>query len=113
MFEGMYALKFRGQSGIGGGVLVLDRGRVYGTDFGASYDGVYVPSAKLPGCIDAHIHLDVPPGVALVTGVPPQPMAYGFDIDCTFAPKRTTPITIQTPFGNVEAEFTFLRNIPS
>jgi DNA-binding transcriptional regulator YiaG len=112
MLEGMYAIKFRGQSGEGIGVLVLDRGRIYGSDTGVMYDGTYAPSTSSRDHIDAHIRLTVPPGVALVTGIPAQPMSYGFDIDCTINPRSSTPVTVQTPFDPVEVVFTFLRNLP-
>jgi len=112
MYEGMYQCVFQGASGPGLGVFVLSRGTVFGSDGAVQYDGVYKPSAR-PGYVDLALHLSVPPGVALVQGVPPQPMSYSFDVNCSFPIRGTELLTVQTPYGPVLAEVKFLRTVPN
>jgi hypothetical protein len=51
--------------------------------------------------------------VPLVQGVPAQAVAYGFDLDCSFAARGVTVVGIETPFGRVKAQVTFLRPVPA
>ena len=113
MAEGMYKFDYQGTTGSGLGVMVLSRGRVFGSDGGVQYDGTCEPSRTQPGYVDVHLHLSVPPGVALVQGVPPQTMSYGFDLACSFAARGSTSVNVATPFGPVLAQITFLRPIPA
>lgn len=137
MYDGMYSFEFQGtqnaglgalaqdsqatglgilarqKPNIGLGALVLSDGRVFGSDGGVLYDGSYEPSPSQPGCVDVKLHLTVPPGIPLVQGVGPQPMTYGFDLDCTFSARGTTDLAVLTPYGSVNATITFLRDIPT
>lgn len=113
MPEGMYKFSFVGTTGTGLGVIILERGRVFGSDGAVQYDGTYEPSTDRRGYVSVHVHLTVPPGVPLVQGVPAQPMSYGFDIDCAFASRGTTPVSVQTPFGPVQGHIAFLRAVPA
>ncbi len=113
MYEGMYKVTFQGAKGTGLGVLVMQRGRVFGSDGGVQYDGAAKPSESRPGFADVQLHLTVPPGVPLVQGVPPKAMSYGFDLECSIAVRGTTPLTVQTPFGPVRAVVEFLREVPA
>jgi transcriptional regulator with XRE-family HTH domain len=113
MVDGMYKLDFRGAQGEGVGVLVLDRGRVYGSDEGVLYDGTYELSPIKSGYVDAKLYITVPSGIGLVQGVPPQPMQYGFDLECSFMAGGASQFAVQTPFGPVQASMSFLRPIPN
>ena len=113
MYEGMYSFQFQGAQGNGLGVLVLSGGRVFGSDGGVRYDGSYEPSQSRAAHVDVKVHLTVPPGVGLVQGVPPQTMTFGFDLNCTFATRGTTNVTVPTPYGPVAGVVTFLRDIPN
>jgi hypothetical protein len=113
MYEGMYGVVFHGKAGTGAGMLVMSRGRVFGSDGGVSYDGAYKPTEGRAGYADVQLHLSVPPGVPLVQGVPPQPVAYGFDLNCSIAARGTTELNVQTPFGPVQATVRFLRDVPA
>jgi hypothetical protein len=114
MYEGMYRVMFEGQDGEGFGMVTLSRGALCGIDVGGvQYDGTYEPSANKPGYIDTKFKLSVPPGVSLVQGVPPQPMPYSFDLNCSFAARGITPLSVETPFGPVQAKVEFMRAIPN
>jgi transcriptional regulator with XRE-family HTH domain len=113
MYEGMYLFSYHGQKGGGHGLLVLMNGAVFGYDGGVHYDGSYQPSASTPGNVDVNLHMTIPPGVALVQGVPPQPMSYGYDLDCSFNPNETTNLMVQTPFGPVQATIRLARKLPN
>jgi hypothetical protein len=113
MYEGMYRFDYQGKEGAGLGVLILARGRAFGSDGGVQYDGTCEPSAAQPGYVDVHLQLTVPPGVPLVQGVPAQPVAYSFDLDCSFAARGVTGFRVETPFGPVQGEVTFLRSVPT
>lgn len=110
MHEGMYLFTFAGTSGQGLGVMVLQSGIAYGTDGGIRYDGTYVP--HLSGEAVVSLKLSVPPGTALVQGVPAQPMEYSFDLTLTIKLGGITPLKIQTPFGPVNATVSYLRPLP-
>jgi hypothetical protein len=113
-YEGMYTVTFHGRTGEGLGVFVLTQGAAFGADSGSvQYDGIYQPSATQPGSIDITLRVSVPPVVALVQGVPPQPIPYSFDLSCSFAARGQTPLTVQTPFGHVQAQIDFIRSIPN
>ncbi len=113
MSEGMFYIEYEGAEGFGHAALVLAEGRVFGADGRVLYDGRYEPSILQPGYVTANVHLTVPPGTPLVQGVPPQPMAYGFDVCCSFAVRGDTKVTVQTPFGPVNGVIHFLREVPT
>jgi DNA-binding transcriptional regulator YiaG len=111
--EGMYSFQFAGAQGAGVGALVLNNGRAFGSDGGVLYDGTYEPNRSRPGFVDVKLHLTVPPGTALVQGVPPQPMTFGFDLACTFSTRGQTDVSVATPYGHVQGRVSFLRDVPS
>ena len=112
MLDGMYSFQIHGRDGDGMGVLILDRGRIFGSDGGVLYDGTYKPSATI-GCLDISLWLTVPPNVALVTGAAPQPFEYGFGLAGTIAARGETELDVRTPSGQVSALLKYLREIPS
>lgn len=112
MFDGMYGFAYQGVSGVGSGTIVLDRGRIFGHDGGVQYDGAYAPSSQGPGHLDINLRLTVPPGIALVQGVPPQPHQYSFDLTCTIRAQGASDVQIATPYGPVGAHVRFLRPLP-
>ncbi len=111
--EGMFSFQFEGAQGAGLGALVLNNGVAYGSDGGVLYDGTFEPNKSKSGYVDVKLHLTVPPGVALVQGVPPQPMTFGFDLACTFSARGTTNVTVATPYGQVNGRVSFLRDVPN
>lgn len=114
MYEGMYAMTFRGGAGEGWGTLVLQGGSIYGHDVGgARYDGAYSPVPGRPGYLDIQMKVTVPPGVALVTGVPAQPIGYWFDLATTVAARGESDLEVQTPRGPVRAVIRFVREVPN
>jgi hypothetical protein len=112
MYEGMYSIQFRGQAGVGLGVLVLMAGRVFGSDGGVAYDGHYEPSKNRKGYLDVTLKITVPAGVALVQGVASQPAAYWFDLQASFHAQDNTSLKVETPYGPVHVTVTYLRGLP-
>ena len=114
MKEGFYSITFMGTAGnVGVGVLVLDTGFIVGVDIGGvRYDGEYKYNPKTE-MLDADVTLTVPPGVPLVTGIPPQNKEWSFTFQVSF-PRETpqTPILVQTPTGPVNVVIRFLRGFP-
>lgn len=111
--DGLYRVDYQGHAGGGYGIMALTQGNVAGIDEGGvEYDGTFAP-APASGMVDAQLHLTVPPGVALVQGVPPRAMKYGFDMEVRFAIRGKTQLTVQTPFGPVQAVITHLRTLPN
>jgi hypothetical protein len=113
MCEGMYLFTYQGHTGVGLGMIVLTDGHAFGTDTGVQYDGTYAPSPTRPGFVDLQLKATVPPGIGLVQGVPPQPVEYRFDLNCTFPARGSADLQIPTPFGAVRAQVRFLRDIPA
>jgi hypothetical protein len=112
MCEGMYLFTYQGQKGAGLGMIVLTEGRAFGTDTGVRYDGTYGPNPTRPGLVDLQLKATVPPGIGLVQGVPPQPVEYHFDLNCTFPARGAADLQIPTPLGPVRVQVKFLRDIP-
>lgn len=113
MNEGMFGFEFQGAQGSGFGALVLKNGHAFGSDGGVLYDGTYEPTPSKVGNVDVKLRLTIPPGIALVQGVAPQPMTYSFDLDCTFSTRGETNISVQTPYGAVHGRVFFLREVPN
>lgn len=113
--EGFYKFMYEGAAGFGGGILVLDTGFVVGADVtGAEYDGTYKynPNTNM---LDVQITLTVPPGVALVTGMPPSTDEYKIEIGAPFPREFETPVPIDldTPTGPVRVVVTKIRDFPT
>ena len=114
MKEGFYSITYAGATGdVGFGIIALDSEVIVGADVaGGRYDGEYKDNPKTE-MIDANIMLTVPPGVPLVTRVPPQDKEWSFTFQASF-PRETpqTPILVQTPTGPVNVVIRFLRSFP-
>ena len=79
MRDGMYGIKFQSRQGAGMGLLILDNGRVYGTDTeGVRYDGEYLFDENT-GFADVKAKVTFPPNVKAVFGVS-NPYEWSFDI---------------------------------
>ena len=113
MYEGMYAFDYAAGHGTGTGVLVAVKGQVFGSDGDVQYDGFYGPSPDGDGMMNLHLRVTVPPGVPLVTGIPPLPTAYGFGLDLKVNPRGGTAGTVNTPTGPVDVVVRYLRSLPS
>ena len=113
MRDGMYGISFQGQQGVGMGVLILENGRVYGTDTqGVRYDGEYLYSEST-GLADVKIKVTFPPNVRAVFGIS-NPYEWAFDITTSFNPKQNSgPLTVRSSVGQpINAQFVFLRTLP-
>lgn len=112
MMEGLYSLTFQGRHGHGLGAVVFMAGRVFGSDGGVQYDGVYEPNPTKAGHFDLTLKLTVQPGVELVQGVGAKPYEYNFDLKVT-VPAKGGQQVVSTPFGPVAAQLNFLRGVPA
>jgi transcriptional regulator with XRE-family HTH domain len=112
MPEGMYLVEMKGLAGDGLAMLVLQGGRVFGSDSQVLYDGTYEPSPALPGCLDLQLKVTVPAGVPVIQGVPAQPVEYRYDLAVNIRARGSTSLHVKTPFGLVNAKVTFVREIP-
>lgn len=110
--DGMFEIVYQGRTGAGTGVLVLMAGRVFGSDGGVLYDGTYEPSSSNSDFLDVYLRCTVPPGIGLVTGVPPQKMTYSFDLSAKIRSRGETRVKVETPYGPVGATVRFLREVP-
>ena len=114
MIEGIYHVTFRGHADWGMGVVVFQKGMIAGADAaGAIYDGHYVEN---PDAIDLQVTLTVPPGATLVTGTPPQPRAFKFEIKASIPTRNLETgeyVTVDTGFGPVNVIFRKLRDLPN
>jgi transcriptional regulator with XRE-family HTH domain len=112
MPEGMYLVEYGANAGTGAGMLVLEKGSIYGIDTEmGKYDGEYGPS-KLAGHTHLKIRVTIPAGTALVQGVPAQPADYAFFIESDVKTTKETSFVQVTPFGDVQVKMKRLRDIP-
>lgn len=113
MRDGWFAISFQGPQGAGMCILVLDGGRVYGTDKqGVRYDGEYVFDEKTG---NAHVRVKVtfPPNVASVVGIS-NPYEWTLEASTTFDPIiKSGPLAVQTSMGPLKAEYVYLRTPPT
>ena len=112
LVDGMYSVQFTGVAGVGLAALILDRGRVYGSDSLVQYDGDYHVSSKA-GLVDLAVTALVPPNVQLVQGYPKQPVAFQFGLKCSLRPGSSGQVLIQTDLGPVNAHFQYMRSLPA
>lgn len=113
MRDGMFGITFQGKQGAGMGVLVLDNGRVYGTDTeGVRYDGEYL-FHEATGLADLKLKVTFPPNVASVFGIS-NPYEWSFDVTATINPKvKSGPVAVKSSLGlPLNAQYVFLRNLP-
>lgn len=111
-YDGLYLVEYEGRAGTGSAALVFMNGVVFGHDGGVQYDGSFEPSPGLPNHMDVRLRLIVPPGVALVQGVPPQPAEYNFTINVRVPTSGRTPLRADTPYGPVAFQIGRLRGLP-
>jgi len=113
MRDGMFGISFQGQQGYGMGVIILDNGRVYGTDVGGvRYDGEYLfdePSRLA----NVKVKITFPPNVQSVFGIS-NPYEWAFDLTTSFDPRQNSgPLSLKTSIGkSINAQFVFLRSLP-
>jgi len=113
MRDGMFGIRFQGHESVGMGVLILDNGRVYGTDTeGVRYDGVYLFNED-SGIAGLTIKVTFPPNVRSVFGVS-NPYEWAFDVTTTFDPRQNSgPLEVKTSLGApIKAQYVFLRSLP-
>jgi hypothetical protein len=110
--NGIYALTFRGASGVGMGLLELRNGIAAGADAtGATYDGTYEETEQ---DIRLDLSMTVPAGVALVQGTLPRPMQYSVPFHATIpktAIETSAPILVELPPGPVNVIVRRLRTL--
>lgn len=111
-YDGLYFIEYAGRVGEGNVTLVFMDGIVFGHDGGVQYDGSFDPSPGVPGHMDVRLRLVVPPGVALVQGVPPQPAEYNFTINVRVPTSGCSPLRADTPYGPVAFQIGRLRGLP-
>jgi hypothetical protein len=102
---------------MGAAILVLQQGRVFGTDSKVSYDGGYEPTGTT-GEVAFHVTAAVPPGVDLVQGVNSGHQGFSFDIRAIVDLRNPSPISIRTPIHGlgdvrVTAKISRLRGLPN
>ena len=110
IMDGIYAITFRGAADWGTGMLVLKNGTVVGADVsGVLYDGTY---SVLGENVVVKFIMTVPPGAALVQGVPARPESYKIPVD-TVVPissfENNNPVLLKLPPGPVNVIFKRLR----
>jgi hypothetical protein len=110
--DGIYSITFRGAADWGMGMLILQNGQVTGADAsGVTYDGTFVDTGPY---IELHVTMSVPPGVALVQGVPAQSKAYTIPINQMIpksAIETSQAILLQLAPGPVNVIFRRLRTL--
>jgi hypothetical protein len=112
VLDGFYAVFYTGKISSGFAMIVLRNGVIAGADVsGGLYDGKYTPNADKRH-VDATLKLTMPPGVALVTGVPASnetfiqefPLSLPIDLN-------EQMVKIQTPTGPVNLKFKKIRDL--
>jgi len=98
-------INYIGRQGFGSACVVFLNGEIFGTDVaGAEYTGSY---KEENGKIVGEVHLNVPAGVALVTGAPVSSTPYivpiPFSMPSAMHEGQVAMITVQLPTGPVNA----------
>jgi hypothetical protein len=113
MRDGMFGITFQGQQGGGMGVLILESGRVYGTDTeGVRYDGEYLFDENST-LVEVKLKVTFPPNVRSVFGTS-NPYEWTFDVRTRFNPKQDFgEVTLTTSIGQpIKAQYKYLRGLP-
>lgn len=113
MRDGMFGIQFQGEHGAGMGMLVLDSGKVYGTDTeGARYDGSYIYHEDTQ-MADVVLKVTFPAGVTSVLGIS-NPYEWSIDVSAKIDPKKNSGNTlVKTSLGKIlNAQFKYLRPLP-
>lgn len=109
--DGFYAAYLAGRGGNTVVLLAIKSDLIVGVDAGGlKYDGSVTPAAN--GAFTFHVRYVLPPGTPLITGMgtvaTPTPVSLDFIVPEDFA--TGVIVTIQTPFGPVNAKITKLRD---
>jgi hypothetical protein len=115
MNDGIFTMTYRGVSGDWGmGLLMMRRGTIAGADTtGIIYDGRYTIDQS---SLTFQMVMKVPPGVALVQGVPAKPTPYNVQFNASVpldAIEKSTPVLVQLPPGPVNVILKRLRSLES
>lgn len=113
MRDGMFSIAYEGAFGADMAMLVLENGRVYGSDVGAArYDGSYIYREE-GGYADLMVKICFPPSGQTVFGIS-NPYEWSIDVTARFDPKQpSTPLEVKSSYGTVlRAQITFLRTLP-
>ncbi|SRR5258705_13704698 len=110
--DGFYAAYLTGRGGNAVVLLAIKSNLIVGVDGGGlKYDGTVEATAH--DALRFHIEYTIPPGTPLITGMggvaTPTPVSLDFIAPHDFA--SGTIVTIQTPFGPVNAKITKLRDL--
>jgi hypothetical protein len=110
MRDGMYGIEYHSSGGgFGLGVLVVDSGRVFGTDpGGGKYDGDYVYD-NATGLADLRLKVTLPPNAMSIFGIS-HPYEWSFDVATRFNPGDVRLATTLGPAVN--ARYRYLRALP-
>jgi hypothetical protein len=109
--DGFYAAYLTGRGGNSVVLLAIKSNSIVGVDAGGlKYDGSVTPANN--GAFNFHVSYVIQPGTPLITGVgtvaTPTPVTLDFTAPQDFA--TGVIVTIQTPFGPVNAKITKLRD---
>jgi hypothetical protein len=109
--DGFYAAYLTGRGGNTVLLLAIKSGSLVGVDAGGlKYDGTVEPASN--GGFKFHVKYTIQPGPQLITGMgsvaTPTPVSLDFTVPTDFA--SGTIVTIQTPFGPINAKMTKLRD---
>ncbi len=113
MKDGMYLIRYRGQSGEGHGTLIFEGGSIYGADVaGGVYDGEYWPD-KNTGLVTVKIRVHMKAGRPSVVGIV-QPFDWILDVETEMNPiSDADTINVRTQLGRpIIASYEFLRSLP-
>jgi hypothetical protein len=113
MRDGMYGIEYHSNGGAGIGVLVVDSGRVFGTDpLGGKYDGDYVYD-DATGLADLRLKVTLPPNAMSIFGTS-YPFEWSFDVATRFNPRLDSgEVRLATTLGPaVNARYRYLRALP-
>jgi hypothetical protein len=100
--DGLWSVTFSGRGGTGSGVVVFDKGRVFGGDSYFYWTGTYsIQNSKVEATIDAASHSGAAAGTILGT------VAQRFSLTMT-APEPTSPVagTVVRASGAIGAVLT-------
>jgi hypothetical protein len=113
MRDGMYGIEYASNGGAGFGILVVDSGRVFGTDpLGGKYDGDYVYD-DATGLADLCLKVTLPPNGMSIFGIS-HPYEWSFDVTTKFNARLDSgEVRLATTLGPaVNARYRYLRALP-
>jgi len=109
-----YAIYYTGVAGSGFGIVSLFDGIILGVDAaGGKYDGKYFINDETSE-LEGDLHLEVPAGAHLVTGIPAQKESLTLNIPLKLSKDlgKEQPMLIETSSGPVNVIFKLLREFP-